>query len=140
MILSPTNHLSCAVVLIILSSATGCNLGNSDMPDLGRVTGKVTLDGSPLADAMVTFQPPSGRPSIGKTDDQGQYALDYMANQPGAKVGTHKVMIRKEIEAKSSQGETIYKETLSPEYNRKTTLTAEIQPGPNTIDFELSSS
>lgn len=140
MILSRTSHVSCTFVLVVLLSGISCNLGNSDLPDLGRVTGKVTLDGRPLTDAMVTFQPSSGRPSVGRTDTEGQYVLDYMANQPGAKVGSHQVMIRKEVEAKSSQGETIYKETLSPDYNQKTTLTAEVQPGPNDIDFSLSSS
>ncbi len=42
---------------------------------------------------MVEFYPEIGRPSMGRTDDQGRYVLYYNADNKGAKVGLHQVRI-----------------------------------------------
>src|SRR5262249_33963925 len=80
-------------------------VGRGNLPDLGRVHGTVTLDGSPLANAMIRFVPvdaDTGKErkgasvALGTTDDKGQYNLLYVVGTPGAAVGTNRV----EIEAK----------------------------------------
>ena len=43
----------------------------SHIPDLGDVSGTVTLDGRPFAKAHVAFEPGMGRQSIGITDGEG---------------------------------------------------------------------
>lgn len=42
---------------------TGCGGAASDAPELASLSGKVTLDGTPLASGEVVFQPVSGRPA-----------------------------------------------------------------------------
>jgi hypothetical protein len=70
--------------------------------DVVPVSGRVTLDGKPLAGARVTFQPraegaASGEPatgSVGQTDEDGHYTLRLIKpDQPGAAVGEHTVTI-----------------------------------------------
>ena len=64
-------QLACASLVIALS-LTGCG---SDGPERGVVTGKVTLNGDPLPNADVEFQPEEGSPSYGMTDEKGRYDL-----------------------------------------------------------------
>ena len=65
---------------LALTSAIGCGGAPSDMPELGSVTGTVTLAGKPLADAIVEFRPAEGRPSSGKTNETGAYTLQYTSD------------------------------------------------------------
>jgi len=114
----------------------GC--GGPEHPDVGRVTGVVTLDGQPLADATVMFQPTEGRASVATTDSAGKYSLLYLDGVPGAKLGAHKVIIRTEIPGEDGQP-PIAKEKLPKKYHEHTELTAEVKRGSNTFDFPLTS-
>lgn len=79
--------------------AAGCD---SHPYDLADVSGKVTLDGQPLAGAIVNTQPIAtgsssspGPGSFGKTDEQGRFTLELATRAvPGAVVGPHRVTIR----------------------------------------------
>jgi hypothetical protein len=85
-------------VLIVfgLLGAAGCG-GQKYAP----VSGRVTLNGKPLANATVEFQPatPPGTAyapapgSSGKTNANGEYRLLVATGETGAWVGTHRVMI-----------------------------------------------
>lgn len=103
---------------------------------MGTVTGTVKADGKPLANATVTFYPqPTGRPSSGKTDENGQYKLIYSADENGAIVGEHQVRI-----STADDGGDYGKskpETLPSKYNIATELKKEVKPGKNVIDFDL---
>ena len=68
---------------------SGC--GSSDMPELGDVTGKVTMDGKPVAGVNILFTPESGRAAGGVTDNEGNYELKYLEGYGGCKVGPAKV-------------------------------------------------
>jgi hypothetical protein len=77
----------------------GCGGGSG--PKYVKVSGTVTLDGKPLADAIVQFAPKGskdnqnpGKTSSGYTDANGHYVLK-IANEDkeGALVGTHVVRI-----------------------------------------------
>ena len=76
--------------------ALGCGNGRRFAP----VTGKVTLNGVPLVNAMVSFQPIAPKGSIdagpgssGTTNKDGDYTLKTDTDQPGAVVGNHRVII-----------------------------------------------
>jgi hypothetical protein len=114
----------------------GC--GGPDHPDVGRVSGVITLDGQPLPEATVMFQPTEGRASIATTDAAGKYSLLYLDGVPGARLGQHKVIIRTEIPGEDGQP-PIAKEKLPKKYHAQTELTAEVKPGSNTFDFKLES-
>jgi hypothetical protein len=124
--------LGVLVVVAVLFTA-GCGGGG---PSLGEVSGKVTLDGQPLAGALVEFQPAEGRGSIGVTDAQGSYRLSHTEDLQGAVVGTHTVRITMadEDEDPKPRGGPI-----PARYNRLSELTAEVQAGSNECNFELQS-
>src|SRR5262245_39370809 len=74
-----------------LSLLAGCG---GPYKNLGRVSGKVTLGGQPLADAAVTFSPTAaGSPSTGRTNASGEYTLLYTRGVKGAEAGEHTVTI-----------------------------------------------
>lgn len=113
--------------------STGCSDGG---PDLGTVTGIVTLDGQPLPGALVSLTPESGRPSAGQTDETGKYELKFTFDRAGAHVGSHVVRI---TTAQNAENETPAKETIPARYNAGTELKAQVEPGANELDFELTS-
>jgi hypothetical protein len=124
------------VVTVMLACLAGC--GGPEHPEVGRVSGAVTLDGQPLAEATVMFQPTNGRASIATTDSAGKYSLTYLDGVPGALLGAHKVIIRTEIPGEDGQP-PIAKEKLPKKYHQNTELTAEVTRGSNTFNFELTS-
>jgi hypothetical protein len=77
-----------AVVAFALVTLVGCRQSET-VP----VTGTVTLNGQPAADAEVIFTPSKGRVASGATDAAGRFTLS--TNQPGdgAVPGDHKVTV-----------------------------------------------
>lgn len=71
-----------------------CGCGRSDLPELGTVSGVLTLNGIPLSDAIVNFTPTGlGRPSTAVTDPEGKFSLIYLQGIDGAIVGEHSVTV-----------------------------------------------
>lgn len=70
----------------------GCGGGASDKPELGQVSGKVTMDGDPLPNVNVTFNAEKGQPATGKTNESGEYTLSYLG-EPGVPAGKNVVSI-----------------------------------------------
>ena len=112
------------------------------------VSGRVTLDGKPLANATVQFyplaEPGAGEPgptSIGHTDESGRYtlALSDGKSTPGALVGKHKVIIT--LTPKENPADTRPKHyvQLPARYNRNSELQREVPPQGAEINFELRS-
>jgi len=136
-------------MLVILH--VGCS--SSDQPDLGQVTGTVTLDGKPLTGVAVVFQPETGRPARGMTDAEGKYELTYIRETKGTKVGPNRVEIAPSEEGEESgdveaaDGETQPapspskpgKPTVPARYNAQSELKVDVVPGENTFDFPLES-
>jgi len=127
-------RVSLLVALAVLAAmAAGCDSGSP----MGQVTGKVTFNGKPLPNAEIEFQPVDNRPSSsGKTDAEGQYKLQYTAKKSGALAGEHVVRITTEQDA-SDDGKPAVPEKLPPKYNTKSQLKKTVEPGRQTIDFEL---
>lgn len=133
----------CLLTLGVSLIVTGC--GPAVDPGYHPVTGTITLDGAPLVDAIVSFQPTSeGSSGTGRTDAEGVYTLFYASQRPGAKVGENTVVISKEADA-SSGGDEFAEiteeegELLPARYNRESELTATVEDGENVIDFALTS-
>ena len=128
----------CLIVVMLVTD--GCGGGPADAPDLGQVTGTVTLDGKPLAGAEVQFLPEDGRPSTGVTDAAGKYELAYTGESRGAKIGKHRVQIRTGRYVEKENGETeMTEESLPAKYHDKSELTADVVAGENTVNFDLTS-
>ncbi|MFG0261640.1 MAG: hypothetical protein ACF788_04545 [Novipirellula sp. JB048] len=83
--------ISCFMISVaVLSLVSGC--GRSDLPPLGTVSGKVTLDGEPLSGVIINFKPEEGRAATATTDAQGNYTLTYTYRVAGTKTGPSTVM------------------------------------------------
>ncbi len=116
----------------------GCG---SSGPELGTVSGIVTLDGKPLQGATVQFTPGLGRVSRGRTRADGTYELRYVGNEKGALLGEHKVMItsRWEEEDPVTGRFTEHPERLPPKYHVKSDLKQTVEAGHNKFDFATTS-
>lgn len=131
-----------AVPLVALFA--GC--GRSD--GLVDVSGTVTLDGKPVADAVVQFTPAANegssyaRPVTGRTNSSGHYFLEYSTAVTGTKPGKYRVSISTywpqsvDSEDKVIPGNS---EKLPEVFNSKSTLTAEVKENGQRVDFDLKS-
>jgi hypothetical protein len=87
-----------AVTLSLL--VAGCGGGApDDAPETAPVKGKITRRGAPLPGVSVTYQPleaPEGKsnPSIGSTNENGEYELMLSRSTMGAVPGKHQVTLR----------------------------------------------
>ncbi len=124
------NWLKSLSLIVAVAWLAGC--APSDQPPLGRVTGKVTLDGQPLAGVIVNFQPESGRVATAETDAQGKYDLVYVYGTNGTKVGKNTVSFRW---PDGSEG----KKPLPKKWTGTGGEVVEVKSGRNTMDWELSS-
>ena len=127
--------VGCYLIFVVMSSMMG---GKSNLPELGQVTGTVTLNGKPVESVTVWFHPiqtdkeksdklKRASSSGGTTDAAGHYELKY-GDVKGAAVGECEVAIeapsRSDIPAKF----------LGP----KLTVTKTVSAGRQVIDLDLS--
>lgn len=92
-----------ALTLMVAIAALGCD---SRRAGFVPVSGKVTIDGTPVTTGRIEFFPESGRPSSGVIDSEGRYELKTYDPGDGAKPGSYVVTIT----AKQDSEE-------APEYN-----------------------
>ena len=119
------------------------------------VTGVVTLDGEPLPNATVYFTPAEGSSgasqSVGTTNEAGEYKLQTLlgAADAGTTPGEYKVTVdcvKSVPTGKMIQENGVEIEEMDVEYvlpqkfgNPETSgLTATVNPGDNTINFDLT--
>ncbi len=143
--------ISTALALIaasVLATCVGCT--GSGRPALASVKGRVTYQGKPVVEGQIIFQSDKCRTAIGNIGPDGSYLLTTYKSGDGAMPGRYTVTVnamrstgtrpkspRDEISPDFKPG-TI--EWLVPEkFSRPetSTLTAEVKPGQNTIDFDL---
>lgn len=149
-----TYRLPPLVVLLAALLAAGC----SGDPPLAEVSGKVVLNGQPLKNVRVDFQPDPdkgtrGKGATGVTDDNGNFTLKYDGAKPGAVVGHHKVTVtdldtfgnvfvgRGDYRTEDPKGpkETPMKSRFAAEYSElpNTPLTVEVKPGMGPVTLEV---
>lgn len=112
----------------------GCG-GNSE---LASVTGKVTLDDKPLAEAFIVFAPTSaGTTSYGRTNAAGEYVMMFSDSEKGAWLGETVVRISTGDVGMGASGAK--KEMVPAVYNLQSTLRKTVEKKANRFDFELKS-
>ena len=108
---------------------------------LGAVTGTVTLDGTPVADATVTFTSEKNLTSMGTTDKAGKYTATFGPNA-GVVVGENTVKITVAVKQEHDENGQVKAGAgivIPDKYNTATTLKVTVKPGANTHDFPLTS-
>lgn len=108
------------------------------------VSGTVKLDGQPLTNGVVAFQPLGsksqenpGPGSTAYTDASGRFTLATPDDGPGAVVGKHRVQIWTKMDSSNDAGGG-WREKLPAKYNQDTTLTFEVPAqGTDQANFDL---
>ena len=115
------------------------------------VSGTVTLNGHPLANATVTFLPvapegttEAGDSSVGKTNEKGEFTLETVKGVNGALVGRHNVSVSQlnpdvgDTDRRPRRGALT--NALPRRYNNDTELTFEVPAGgTDKAEFKLTS-
>lgn len=141
----------CLLPIIVL---TGCGTGETQIPRAG-VEGEVTWNGKPIDDGVVLFVPSGGAAGphtspIPAPIVQGKYLLKAADGPP---VGQHRIEIRatRKTGKKTPEPSAAMKrfdptlksvelteQYLPPRFNTASTISREVQPGENLIDFHLT--
>jgi hypothetical protein len=123
-----TTHL---LLILIILGLNGC----SRIPNVVPVSGKVTVDGQPLANVAINFGPLTGGmdgayAAYGKTDAQGRFTLKLVDNgQPGATVGKNRVTLNESSDAPVSDGAAAKVQFKLPPTARDGTLQFDVPTG-----------
>jgi len=149
--------------MCLVISFAGCS--TKPTVDYGKVTllsvsGTVTLDGKPLANAVVTFENPDTSFSYGMTNPSGKYSLQFDSVKSGCTPGkkTVRISTKRKIlglnsneEAGDAEGarggaeeESTTKvasvvEQVPDRYNKKSELTVEVSSDKTNFVFDLKS-
>lgn len=113
---------------------SGCG---TDRPPLASLTGTVTLDGVPVQYGGLMFSPvDGGRPSVGGTNEKGEFKAIYVYGVPGAIIGKHRVMFE---EGSAGQSEEDEFKPYAPPANNYTISPKEIEvdSGGTVVNFTL---
>lgn len=130
------------------------------------VSGRVTYNGNPLEKGEISFIPEDAKSNIGASGriDKGTYTLSTGGDGDGSQAGKYKMTISAKEDYMARAKELFEKDTkqkrestyVPPQYvskaedqarslipagygdTRTTTLTAEVKPQSNSIDFKLS--
>ena len=133
------------ILMISLAILTG-GCGRSDLPELGSVSGVLTCNNQPLANAIINFTPDGpGRPSTAETDEEGRYSLLYLEDVEGAIVGKHVVTVELVVteemdELPDSPADLAPGQQMAPRLPAiasNGSITKEVRAGDNEIDIAL---
>lgn len=134
------------LTLVSIVGVAGCGGGSGFK--VVPVSGTVTLDGEPLANATVTFlpqatgAPDAGPASVGETDASGKFTLKTGGGEIGAVVASHQVMITTVKDAGAgAEDDNVYAEAeperVPARYNSATTLSFDV-PDAGTAEANFS--
>ena len=128
------NYLRSFICLIFVVIA-GCG---SDRPPLAPLTGTVTLDGEPVQYGGLMFSPvDGGRPSVGGSNEKGEFEAMYVYGVPGAIIGKHSVIFE-EGSADTGVEEDEFKPYAPPTNNYIISPKEfEVESGGTVINFTL---
>lgn len=141
--------------MVVALFTIGCGKPEADysLVDLVPGRGAVTLDGQPLADAVVIFEDlTDGTFSYGLTDAAGQYELQFDSKMRGVKTGKKVVRIsttRKLVGLNAKPGQEEEGEEVSASagagveqvpdrYHRNSELTVEVTSESGDFHFDLT--
>lgn len=150
-----------AILSVVAIGCSNGGAGNKRVP-VFTVTGKVKMNGGPLAGAMVSFVPTEGQPvAVARSNDAGEYSLTTYDPNDGAAKGAFKITVMKVVApaagaaadashgasykagaghgGKAAKGSGDSGNLVPPQYgdSEKTPLTFTVEEKANTHDIEI---
>jgi hypothetical protein len=135
-----------ALLLLPGAGCTGRRCCDYSQLQLVQVSGVVTLDGRPLAQASVLFEAEDGTSSRGTTDASGVYRLLYNAEKSGVTPGPKIVRISSRRDAfteaaapteEARAAGAARPEVVPARYNVRSELRVVVGASRQTFDFDL---
>jgi hypothetical protein len=145
-------NIFCLIAILpffVVCNLAGCSSAlNAKYAELqlATVSGTITFDGQPLANAQIQFVGKDGFFSYGVTDANGRYQLQFDSTHKGVKAGNNTVKIWTTMNGPGYEQllpedfKTPDKEIIPVQYNHNSTLSAEVEAGKSqSFDFDLKS-
>ena len=138
-----------ALLVVCLVALTGCRGVRTDYSklDLANVRGTVTIDGQPLAVAVVIFEATDHTFSFATTDESGGYRLMFNSEKAGVTPGPKVVRVRTTGGIGEEGSEEPGEEETTPViaggervpacYNAQSKLNVTVSDGSQRFDFDL---
>jgi hypothetical protein len=128
--------------VLFYAAALVLAVGGCGSKQRAEVSGRITLDGEPLASGTINFFPTEGNrgPTAGGIVADGRY---HIAGAKGVVRGKNRVAIRgsqktgRQIVNRDGDATDEVAEIVPAKYNLKTTLVRDVQPETNNLDFDL---
>lgn len=119
--------------------ASICSIG-CEQPNVGFVSGTVTVDGHPAQSGSIAFFPVDGRSSTaGAAIELGRYAAKVAPGVSRVEIRVSKVVGQQKLyDAPDSPVQPLLAEALPARYNDQTELTLDVQAGENVKNWELT--
>ncbi|MFO0912457.1 MAG: hypothetical protein U0795_05855 [Pirellulales bacterium] len=117
-----------------------CLVGCSD-DKMATVTGKVTIDGTPIAKGSIMFKPVDGKSSTtGGEIVEGEYKVEVPYGVQSVEIRSPKVVGKKKLyDTPDSPVQDLLDEVLPPRYNNETELQVTVEKGKtDPVNFELT--
>ena len=136
-----------AVIFSLFSSGCGPKSGVSTLP----VSGTVKLDGAPLDQGVIQFEPqPPGGKAVNATTQIKDGKYQFAAGPGGVQPGTYRVLISSlppaaatpsdPIKAMEQASQPPPPDRIATKFNLESTLQAVVKPaGANNFDFDVTS-
>ena len=121
------------MTFLLLPVTLGCP-GAAGLPDVGQVSGVVTVDGSPGENLTIEFESDKGQAAYGTTDASGYYELTSAGGKSGAQLGPNTVRISTTLDAPPPPN---YSDPIAAKFNIDSELTVVVEAGKNTHNFDL---
>lgn len=129
---------SAAACVMVSALAVGCG-GGEKGPATYPVTGTVTFDGEPIENGRVLFREVEGdRRAYSAPIKNGNYELTAQPGSMTVEITASRIIPGK-FDNSNGTPEPVGEMYIPAQYNRESTLTAEVKPSDNEIPFELKS-
>jgi len=124
------------LVLAAALALAGCGDGSQ----LPKVSGSVSVDGTPVAKGSISFIPTAGQgPTTGAEILAGKYASQAPLGEAKVEIRVPKVVGKKKLyDTADSPVQDVMEELLPAKYNEKTELRFESKAGRNEKNWELT--
>jgi hypothetical protein len=109
--------------------------------EMATLSGRVTVDGAPLADGTISFESPdNNKPTAGGLVRDGNYALSLLPGPKIVRIQGFKIVGQRPLNRADPHGPMVpTKEQILPEtFNAQSTLRFDVGPSGGEKSFELT--